>query len=294
MMTIRAGLIAAIAGCLIFFVIGPISDKGNAFAEVQAQVERARTVQYVMTSYDGDSVVPDAVSLPLENPSMADAITRLQTGLDSAGGDVAETIKAQLDVFRDLDKGKVLSVQRVRILGKHLERTDQLFPYLTLEYSDPTYTVRSARDGLMVTFNPARKEKQVLTQQVVHNRKTGETTTSEVKKIPTTVDFFAKFRSIPAEATESLPKTTIDGKDVIGFRSVEKHGDESWTRTYWVKPDSKLPVEIVTEVRNGNTLLQRWIQDHFVFDEELSDDLFSTETPEGWKSKNTQLHGFAR
>lgn len=122
--------------------------------------------------------------------------------------------------------------------------------------------------------------------------KTGEQSTSNIKKIPATVDFFVRLRKIPAEATERLPKRMIGGCEAIGFRSVEKHSDETWTRTHWVSPEFKLPVKIVTELRKEKILLQRWVHNRFTFDREIPDGLFSTETPEGCESEDGKVFGF--
>ena len=236
-MTIRAGALVAIVASLIFFCVGPlVSEKGIAFAEVQAQVERVRSVEYVETSYDGERPVPDG-SVAATEPTVAETISRLEKNLPDATQDLVEGIKFELNVFKSLQESKVLYVRRVRIKGKHLERTDQLFPYAsTQSYTAPPYTVRNARNGLTVSFSPLEKKRTVLKKQVVINPENGEQSKSEIRKIPPTADFFARFRSIPAEATEQVAGRTIAGHEAVGFRSVETHGDETWTRTHWVAP----------------------------------------------------------
>jgi len=295
LMTIRAVALVAVAGSLVYFLVGLfVSTESIAFAEVKAQVERVRTVEYVETSYSGGKPDSDATRSAGEM-TVAETIALLEKGLEDAKTDLVEDIKFQLSVFKGFPKKgpTILYVRRVRIKGKHLERSDQLFPCAaTADYTSPPYSVRNARNGLTVSFIPAEKKRRVLKQQVVINPKTGEQSTSNIKKIPATVDIFARFRQIPAEATKRLPKRMIGGCEVIGFRSVEKHGDETWTRTHWVSPESKLPVEIVTELRKEKTLLQRWVHNRFTFDQEIPDGLFSTETPEDYQSEDGKVYGF--
>ena len=78
---------------------------------------------------------------------------------------------------------------------------------------------------------------------------------------------------------------------MIGFRGSELHHGKTWTKTYWVVPDSKLPVEIWTELRNGTQLEQRWVTNHFVYDRDLADELFSTKTPADYSSEEGEIHG---
>jgi outer membrane lipoprotein-sorting protein len=112
---------------------------------------------------------------------------------------------------------------------------------------------------------------------------------SESKVAPAPeVDFYARMRDVPTESAEELPAREIEGTKVLGFRTVEKHerprGVDTWTRTYWVDAETKLPLQIETTVestdpRHGQS---RWIQSDIVFDEPLDESLFSTDPPEGY------------
>jgi len=90
-----------------------------------------------------------------------------------------------------------------------------------------------------------------------------------------------------------LPEQQIDGKDAIGFRSVDERDDGTWTRTYWVDRESSLPIRIITEFASTKEGLgsSRWVEDHFVFDAELDDVLFNAETPAGYETKDGKVLG---
>lgn len=292
--TIRAGVLFAVVAVVMLFFTGPwpFAEQSLAFADVQEQVERVRTVEYVETSYDGDIPIPDE-SVRIAEPTVAELISGLEKNLSNASRDLVEEIKFELIVLKSLQKSRVLYVRRVRIKGKHLERTDQLFPCddPTHGYSAPPYVVRNARNGLTVSFTPSEKKRTILRKQVVIYPKRGKQSEGEIPKIPRTVDFFARFLSLPAEATEQLDERTIAGHKAVGFRNVEQSDDETWTRTYWVGTKSKLPVEIVTELRKGKELKQRWIHNRFEFDREMSDELFDTETPADYTTEDGKVLG---
>ena len=67
----------------------------------------------------------------------------------------------------------------------------------------------------------------------------------------------------------------------------------TWKRTYWVEPDSRLPVELWTELYKGSQLKQRWVMNQFVYDLPMDDELFSTETPAGYTSGEGKIYGIS-
>lgn len=294
-MTIRAGVVAATITLMVSFFAGPlVSEQGIAFADVQAQIERVRSVEYIETSYDGEHPARGGNETTMELTT-AETISLLEKHLPDATQELAEEIKFELNTLKSLQDARVLYVRRVRIKGQHLERTDQLFPRATVQaYTAPHYTVRNARNGLIVSFSPSEKMRTVLRKQVVINPETGDQSESSIPRIPPAVDFFARFRRIPTEATEQVSERNIDGHMVVGFRSVESHGDETWTRTHWVSIDSKLPIEVVTEMHKGTELQQRWVHNHFKFDRELPDQLFDTDAPADYKSEDGKIYGYSR
>lgn len=182
------------------------------------------------------------------------------------------------------EKAELLYVRRVRVKGKQLERTDQLFPLSNY------HVVRDAQSGLTVSFHKDRKHKETLTKQVVV-KNNGEQKESAVAKISPSVDFFAQFTALPTKNVEQLPSKVINGVNVIGLRTSEKQAGNTWTRTYWVNEQTKLPYEIWSELYRGTQLTQRWVIKDFVYDAPLDDDLFSTETPAGYTSSEGTIYG---
>ncbi len=96
------------------------------------------------------------------------------------------------------------------------------------------------------------------------------------------------FISKAAADAEHLSACEVAGHKVIGFRSSEKtqhkNGIETWTRTYWVDPKSKLPVqiEITSESTDRNMGQSRWVLSDMVFDQAVDESLLSTEPPKGY------------
>lgn len=301
-MSIRAAAVLSVVASLFYFFVIPFaSNDAVAFADVKAQIERIRTVDFLQTSHivreDGTTeghttlrIAPDQTAEQnLEN--LTDAMEKL--AVSGSNEQERADAKRHLQVLKMLSKegpnhfSKTEDVRRIRIKGKHLQRTDHLYPIGRM------HDVRSATTGLDVSYRHETKKRSVYRKQVVINAETGETKEHDIKKIPPTVDFFARFRKIPEDATEQLPKQQIDGKEAIGFRSVEKHENGTWTRTYWVQPDSLLPVRIVTDFKSTREKLasSRWVQSDFVFDSELDDGLFSTDTPDGYTSEDAEILG---
>ena len=292
--TIFVGLAASLA---LLLQIPFVSNVGLAFADVQAELERIRTVDYVeiATSKKPDTLPEGVIDTRYgrngtAKETLKKLIDTLEMKLEASQGVMRKDVQFRLNLLKPLLTKKESEmpddVRRVRIKGKHLQRTDHLFPF------DQFHGVTNAKDGKTVSFNHRTKTKETLTTQVTINDATGETTEREIKVSPA-VDFFRKFRAIPADATKQLPLRNIDGQDVIGFQSVEKEENGTWTRTYWVHPESKLPIQIVTEFESTRERLSssRWVQSHFVFDVELDDDLFSTATPKGYSAKDGRILG---
>ena len=287
-MSLRAATLVAIASAACLVAVQLFSKDGTAFAQVKEQIERIRTVEYIETSFAGDDLnsIPAGAKL---GPTLEEAIAQLENNLKSAEPAAVKDFEFELQVLRSLrmQNSRVLYVRRVRVKGKELERTDQVFPHGRYHF------IRSAVTGLHVSFDHIAKKKVVLSKQVIIH-KSGKKEETEIRKIPSTVDFFSRFRTLTSDATEQLPARILDGKEVLGFRSSEEHSGRTWTRTYWVQPDSKLPVEMWTEIRNGEIIEQRWVMNRFVFDRDMNDSLFSTETPEAYTSEEGEILGLSR
>lgn len=287
-----ATLLAAVA-CLLF--LPDRSREGIAFAQVKEQVERVRTVDYVQTSLVMDDRPEGAIDTRLGSESPRARLTKLTETLENrlkpATVDERTEIFFRLELLKPYLDPQVKDVpddiRRVRIKGRQLQRTDHIFPF------GQFHDIRNARTGETASFDHEQKTRKLLTTQVTIDRSSGRTTERPIE-IPPTVDFFHRFRAIPENATERLPGKTIDDTKVTGFRSVEEHETGTWTRTFWVDENTKLPVQIVTEFESRQEGLSssKWIQDHFVFDRELDDALFSTKTPDGYTEKEEKVYGY--
>jgi len=99
-------------------------------------------------------------------------------------------------------------------------------------------------------------------------------------------------REVPAEA-KPVPEKMIDNRRVLGFVFEEHGGGYHWKRTYWVAPETKLPVRIEISARSDDKRLgpSDWVQTGFVFDEKLDTALFSTTPPADYQVETQKLLG---
>jgi outer membrane lipoprotein-sorting protein/chaperonin cofactor prefoldin len=101
-------------------------------------------------------------------------------------------------------------------------------------------------------------------------------------------DFYELIRTIPSHSATQIGDRVINGQKCIGFlverTQVDGRKSETWSRTYWVDAQSKLPVEIETSFRSNEpqSLDVDTVYSNFVFDAELDRALFSTDPPEGY------------
>lgn len=256
-----------------------------AFAQIKERINAVRTVEYVETSYDGSDREPND---EMEEPTLEWTIDQLKSRLKEADSNLAKDLEFELKFLSGLqaEKANVLYVRRVRVKGKHLQRTDQLFPMAR------GHVIRDVASGLTVSFHDDEKRKEVLAKQVTIQQ-SGDRKETDLPKIPQTVDFFKQFTSVPNEGVEQLPARMISGKNVLGLRSSEEHDGMTWTRTYWIEPDSRLPVELWTELYTGSQLTQRWVMSQFGYDIPMDDELFSIETPAGYTSGEGKIFGIS-
>ncbi len=297
-LTFRATIFVTAAASVALLLSLPIpSPEGFAFAQVQQQVEKVRTVDYIERTIelDDDKELPDTVIDTRFGPNgnaqtaMKAEIASLEEQLTAVESD-KQDIELRLGLMRpylDADPDSVpTDIRRVRIKGKHLQRTDHFFPY------GEFHGVTNAKTGESVSFDHQRQTKETFRTQVVIDGETGQRSEHQIEISPA-VDFFKEFRSIPAQQAERLAKQKVDGRDAIGFRSTERERNGVWTQTYWVDPASKLPVKVVVDFRAARDRVGsiRWVKDHFVFDRPLKDELFSTDTPKGYEAKDGKILG---
>ncbi len=249
---ITAATLVALAAIwlLVLWMAPPESTGGVAFAQVQIQGKKVKSVQYVETRKDG------------------------------ANGPT--------------------TVTRFWILGPHLRRKE----YRVVDGGRPkegeSFGVRvgenfvgiyDMKKGKQVVLFPDEKRFGVI-QFEVSADPDGEGGTSFrktfVKPHPET-DYYAQIRNVPFEKAEKLGERTLDGKKAAGFRVVEKTGGEdgtadTWTRTYWVDPKTKLPIriEISFQATTPGIGSSDFVLSDFIFDAPMDPSLFSTDPPEGY------------
>lgn len=283
-MSLRAASLVACALVLLsLWNLPSLSSDQLVFAQVKERIDNVRTVEYIEISYD--AVDHSAADDQPIGPTLDQAIAERKASLPKAEAKLAKDLEYELKLMEDLqtDKGTVLYVRRLRVKGKHLQRTDGIFPV------GRNHVIRDAVSGMSVAFDDVGMRKEIQTKQVVIDRNGGQSQ-SDISKVSPSVDFFSQFTSVPGDAVEQLPSRVLDGKKVVGLRRSEELDGKTWTKTYWIDPETRLPAEIWTELRRGTKLTQHWVMKQFVYDRPLDDELFSMETPAGYTSAEGKFH----
>jgi hypothetical protein len=266
-----------VAACVLLVVLfawpglsGHVSSV--AFADVKEQLARVRTVRFVNTRL-ADVSVDDLE--PLDAP-------------------VVQGVRKARS-FRVL--GSQYQPQITLIKGRYLQRVETLGADSAIE----SVTITDLEHGKLVMINCKAKSFTELNQQVTVDSETNRATSAPVTP-KVEADLFAQIAEIPGDATTQLPQRTLAGKTVIGFfwqqkRELGKGMTDIWERTYWVDPNSKLPVRIEvsyysTDPSHKST---EWVLSGFVFDQDIADAEFSMVPPAGYKQStgaimNVELH----
>jgi hypothetical protein len=241
--TVAAALTAIFV--LIHWLPPADTSGGFAFAEVQAQVAKTRSVQFVETRKDLDK-----------------------------DGRVEEVI-----------------VRRIKILGTYRKRdeVETVQPrklqegQLPSSPTEPYVMIHNAKTGKMITLYP-RQKGFVVTQGILAITDDGKLKESEVEPDPR-VDFYKHFHDLPIEAAKRVADKLVNATTAAGFEVVEKEeefgGTTTYTRTYWIDPDTKLPLRIEVSIRSTSPTFgdTDFVQNDFVFDQPLDESLFSTDPP---------------
>ena len=173
--------------------------------------------------------------------------------------------------------------RRCFVLGRYLQRVETLDADRQIEF----VTISDYKNGRYVTLQPKLKRFTELAAQVTVNSDS-RTRTQEKSKPALDTDLYAKPQEIPAEATTRLSAKRVGDKQAVGFlweQVIEKQsGTQTSTRTYWVDPDSMLPICININFRSTEKQMGRssWVQTGFVFDAQIDESLFSTDPPDGY------------
>lgn len=246
---LRVAASLLVAGAVLGFVISSLGPS-VAFADVVDQISQLKTVQYAETrtgrSSDGKLRSPTEIAryTVLGRSRQRQEVTAVIPGDPLPDGQEWSHAAIGVATVSDLASGKIVRLDTNRKVFSEVKA------FMSLEED-------------------------------------GSITKHDVKPAPE-VDFYRNLRAVPIDDAERLPAKTIEGKKVIGFRTTEtldrQRGVDTWSRTYWVDPVSKLPVQI--EVTSESTVpgfgSSRWVLSDLVFDEPIDEGLLSTDPPKGY------------
>lgn len=246
----------AAAGCLLVAAAAGwtllVSGNGNvAFAQVLQQLERVKTVQY----------------------------TESRTSFGPGGRPQGPT-----------------TVTKYWILGRSRQRQE----IVSTTDGDPlpegqswskapvgVASVSNLVTGEMVSLDANKKTFSRVRAILSLDPETGEVNEEQPRPAPE-VDFYRQIQEFPGDEAERLPARSVDGKQVVGFRTVERierpGGVDTWTHTYWISTAENLPVRIEIEFTSTHPQIGelRGVLSDIMFDEPLDESLFSTDPPEGY------------
>ena len=243
--------VAAVAAALLaIFVLThllwPEGSSGSfAFADVQAQVARTKSVQYVETRTNRlkegrkiDGMVRRVKVLGAYR--MREELTETP-GDDNAN---SQNVDAYVQIH-DANKGILLTLYPDKKAYQYVKRI--------LGISD---------DGKLVESKPEPNPQIDFYAQIrdVPSEKTVKLT-----------DKFVNGRA--ARGFEVVQEVATHG------------GTDTWTRRYWVDPATQFPVQTEVSYRSTmpGECESDWVQSDIVFDEPLDEALFSTDPPPGYK-----------
>ncbi len=292
LMSTRNLIAIAAAASVIFCITQWIlsSPSGNfAFAQVREQVEKARSLQYVVTNktkliYDDEhsrkNDAADAAGI-LSFPAESASITRMKI----LGPDL---MRVELSVSHA--KSKEFEEMGIASSNTHItnfgERKEiMLYP------EKKTYVIPQSKQPAETKSDAASRLDAMVSAS------------SFAAKRPAAADLFSEVQ-VPDESMQKLPEKTVDGKKCVGFylemNSDTPHGKSTRKWTYWVEPSTKRPVRIerhwngpltgpriaadgksIETVAFGRRESDMVISD-IVFDAPLDPALFSTDPPKGW------------
>lgn len=234
-----------------------------AFADVQAQVQKVQSAQYIER--------------------------RLET----------------IPAWQDLGPGAIRITggdeylpRRHLVLGRHLRRVEVLDPF----GKQRSVHIYDARTGKSIYLRPSEKQAIFFTAQASRSATTGKVTETPIQpRAAPEADLYGEIREIPAGAARQLPvKLFVGDTETVGFlweQKRESNGEtDTWTRTYWIDPKTRLPLRIEISHRSTDKDVwpSDWVQSDFVFDEKLDEALFSTDAPAGYKVEEQKIHSLER
>ena len=273
-----------------------------AFAEVQQELGKTHSVQYVeyMHEVDAQNEVKLLKLMLASEGLVADAQT-----MQLEPGELRQRIQGRVDDIQGkLTRGEPVEAARVWIQGRYLFRREQslgiaksvevldgkggstvLLPGMYFQRIE----VMNAETGVNVYLEPDRKKCVLMKSQTTINQNSGKTTTTELGPNPAS-NFYLEYKNIVPEKLASLGEKTLNGKTVTGFRKVEDSRGWNFTTTYWVDSKTKLPVQIEAEMRKDGVLSGGTTLANMTFDQMCDPALFSTQPPAGYEVSESGIH----
>ena len=215
---------------------------------------------------------------------------KLKTASAEEGEQLAARLKQAEQVVKGAEeylaeRGDEPPVTRFFVLGRYRQRQERTSPH------GMTVDIVNRKTGKSLHVDHKQKVVTVFTKQTVIDRK-GNRTESEIREEPDlTVDFYNKIREVPKNA-KKLPTTkTINGRKHVGFEHAQIDGPYTWTRTFWVDAETKLPSQIDVRARSDDKFYapSDCVLENIEFDIPLDESLFSTEIPKGYTVKKSGL-----
>lgn len=246
---VAAALVALIVIALSAHWLLPTnSTAAFAFAEVQEQVKKTKSVQYV----------------------------ELNTGKSKQGWTLPKEER------RVMILGSHLRREEIKVSGgdklpEGIVSTEQPGSYVLIE---------NVKTGKLVSLHPDEKVFSAV-HEIFGINDDGKVVTTKVQP-QSKADLYAGICNVSTDKAKKLPERTIDGKQAIGFvieeKGEKKGGTVTVERTYWVDVKTKLPVRIEASYRSTDPKVadSDCVLRDFVFDAPLDESLFSTEIPAGY------------
>ncbi len=139
-----------------------------------------------------------------------------------------------------------------------------------------------SQQGKSVSLDPKTKTALVLEMQ---NMGKDHDLQSEEMLFFNTREYIRKALESEDKTVKYLGKGTIDGRNALGYH-ISEHLVEI---TLWADAATQLPIQIETSITLGEDKLMTYIMDHFAFNVELDEALFSVEIPKGYTRENLKI-----
>jgi hypothetical protein len=270
-------LIAAAAAAVVIFCFThwmPSGSHGDfAFAQVQEQVTKSKSAQYVET---------------WKSQSNDHSFDELSTKVVKILGNKFKREELSVQTFKWKGVERILDPTTKSVIIYDFDKGESLilFPETREFVRQPTRAKSPHETGLdsPVISVPAGKENDPFAASLTWQLATYEPQTQ--------YDLYSLVYSVPSEKAERLPEKTIDGKRVIGFHTeknapvVEEQNVDHhiWQHTWWIDCTTRLPIRLEITHRGGGDFanaIDCTVSD-IVFDGPLDPALFSTDPPKGW------------